>query len=241
MKLEAMEKLRECLLDLLFPRRCPFCDGVVEPGRTVCVKCGEKAVFLTEPLCRRCGKKLDSQEKEFCGDCIKREHQFDEGAALFEYGCIKDSLYRFKYGGRQEYKDYYAGEIAARLGGKIRSWKAEALVPVPVHRSKLRQRGYNQAGILAEELGKRLGLPVLTNYVTRCRRTRPQKSLNDEQRQNNLKKAFKICRNDVKLDTIIIVDDIYTTGSTIDEMARALKKAGARKIYFIALAVGKGF
>ena len=113
-------------------------------------------------------------------------------------------------------------------------------MPVPIHDSKKKQRGYNQAELIARELGRRLNIPVETNLIKRVRKTIPMKDLSAVERQNNLKRAFKICRNDVKLNTIIIVDDIYTTGSTIDAMAYEMRKAGIKRIYFVALAIGNG-
>lgn len=102
------------------------------------------------------------------------------------------------------------------------------------------KRGYNQAALLAAELGKQLDIPVLTGFVERTRNTRPQKELEGAKRQNNLKKAFKIVQNDVKLNTIVIIDDIYTTGSTIDAVAQACREAGVKHVYFAALAIGRG-
>ena len=93
---------------------------------------------------------------------------------------------------------------------------------------------------MAKALGKQLGIPVISHIVKRVKKTVPQKKLSQVQRQNNLKRAFKIIRNDVKLNTIIIIDDIYTTGSTIDSMSAVLKEAGIKNIYFIALAIGRG-
>lgn len=111
---------------------------------------------------------------------------------------------------------------------------------MPLHPSGQRKRGYNQAEVLAEQIGKRMHIPVRTDIVKRVRRTTPQKELDNTERQNNLKKAFKICRNDVKLEVAVIIDDIYTTGSTIDEIAAELKRAGVRQVFFITLAIGRG-
>ena len=101
-------------------------------------------------------------------------------------------------------------------------------------------RGYNQAQVLAEALGKHLNIPVETDLVRRIRNTKALKALNSKERLNNLKNAFILSQNGVKLKTIIIVDDIYTTGSTIDAMSEVLLAAGVRDVYFIALAIGEG-
>ena len=114
------------------------------------------------------------------------------------------------------------------------------MIPVPVHASKKRTRGYNQAEVLARELGNIMHIPVDPNLIARVRKTVPMKNLSVSDRQNNLNMAFKICRNDVKLDTIVIIDDIYTTGSTIDAMSYELRRAGIRHVYFVTLAIGRG-
>ena len=122
--------------------------------------------------------------------------------------------------------------------GRVRP---DVIVPVPLYRGKLRKRGYNQAACLARALGRSLELPVDEKLVKRVRNTAPMKHLNPTERQNNLKKAFIIGRNDVKLyDRIILVDDIYTTGTTLDEIAALLKEHGVSKVYCVTLACGSG-
>ncbi len=226
---------------LLYPSRCPVCDGIVAPyGAKVCFSCRKKLKIIQEPYCLKCGKSLRDDEQEFCLDCSRQEHIFVCGAALYEYESIYESLYRFKYGRRSEYAEFYGEEIARFLGERIRSWNADALVPVPIHGKRLRERGYNQARLLAEQIGRQLGIPVYGQMVKRVQNTLPQKELGPKERQNNLKRAFKLYENDVKLDTIIIIDDIYTTGSTIDAVGKVLMEAGAKRIYFVTLAIGKG-
>lgn len=229
------------LLDLLYPRRCPVCDRAVKPfGSLICKACENEFIYVQEPYCMKCGKKLREEEKEYCGDCMKQRHLFDRGRALFEYTSTADSIYRFKYKGRREYAAYYAECAADKLQGWLIACRPDALVPVPIHQSKRRARGYNQAEVLAGELGRLTGIPVETELIKRVRKTAPMKDLSASERQNNLKRAFKICRNDVKLSTIVIIDDIYTTGSTIDAMSYELRRAGVKHIYFIALSIGRG-
>lgn len=159
---------------------------------------------------------------------------------LYEYQSAAPAIYRFKYGGRREYADFFGEQVSLYLGDFIKSAAPQALVPIPLHKKRERKRGYNQADLLAQSIGRRMGVPVLRRTLVRTKNTAPLKRLNPQERQNNLKKAFKIARNDVELKTIIIIDDIYTTGSTIKEAARVLKQAGAEKIYFITLAGGSG-
>ena len=235
------KKTGETIIQLLFPRRCPVCDGIVRPfGKKICPECRPKLKVVTSPWCMRCGGKL-SGEREFCSDCRRREHRYDRARTLYEYGCAAPSIYRFKYGGRQEYGEFFGEEMGRYLEDFIRRADPEVIVPVPLHRRRLKTRGYNQAACLAKALGRCLDLPVNENLVKRVKNTVPMKRLNPAERQNNLKKAFIIGRNDVKLyDRILLVDDIYTTGTTLDEIAALLKADGVSKVYCVTLAHGSG-
>lgn len=232
-------KMWEKGLDLVFPARCPVCDKLAPYPELICPACREKFVPVKAPRCLKCGKHIGDEREEYCRGCRQTTHRFDRGRGLFEYPSMARSMYRFKYAGRKEYARFYGEQIALKLGGTIREWKPDALVPVPVHAARRRERGYNQAEALACEIGKRMGIPVDSRLIKRVKKTLPQKLLSDRERQNNLKKAFKIDRNDVKLKRVIIIDDIYTTGSTIDACALELKRARVEKIYFIAAAIGK--
>lgn len=229
------------VLDLFFPRRCIVCDCVVYPkGNLVCTQCLKKLKIIKEPFCCKCGKQLKEFGKEYCFDCTTKPHKYNRGRALFEYECIQKSIFRFKYQGRQEYSEFYGQEVFKYLGKEIQLWNAQALIPVPLHKSRLQKRGFNQTQLMANEISKYLNIPVVNSIIVRTKKTIPQKELDDRARQNNLKKAFKIVGNDVKLKTIIIIDDIYTTGSTIDAMTELLREIGIENIFFITLAVGNG-
>lgn len=240
-KIKESKKWFHIMLNLVYPRHCPVCDDIIEySGGFTCKKCIHKIKYIKEPSCMKCGKPLYEAEVDYCYDCAVKKHYYIKGAAVFEYHSMAASIYRFKYSGRQEYADFYAKNIVQRLGNQIKRWNPDALIPVPIHSAKMSARGYNQAEVIARKLERETGIPVKSNIVKRCKKTLPQKNLDDAQRQINLKRAFKIYRNDVKLDTIVIIDDIYTTGSTVNAMARELHKAGIKNIYYIALAIGKG-
>ena len=229
------------LIELLFPRRCPICDKPVDKiGCYICKKCENALQYVEVPYCMKCGKGLKDETKEYCMDCQNMEHFFHSGRALYEYEPIKESLYRFKYEGRKEYAEFYGKEMAKQFGEQLKEWKVDAIVPVPMHIEKVKKRGYNQAFLIAKVLGKELNIPVRDEIVTRVRATSPQKQLNGKERQNNLKNAFKIGKNDVKLNTVVVVDDIYTTGATMDAVTECLKRAGVGKVYCISLTVGRG-
>ena len=230
-----MNRLYERLLDSIFPRRCPVCDDAIAPGEgLVCEECANDLRLITEPYCIKCGRPVRDETRRMCPECEERadDYEYIRGRAVYEYDDIlKDSIYRFKYGGRREYARFYAEKMAENLGEQIRRWKPQALIPIPVHKSRLKQRGYNQAAVLAEELSKLISVPVREDILIRCEKTRLQKELSAAERQNNLKKALKIAHYDVKLKSIVLIDDIYTTGSTINAAASCLRKAGVANIY----------
>ena len=228
------------ILDAIFPARCAICDGILPYGeREICKSCQKKIKYLSHHVCFCCGKEV-KEEEEYCYDCRRKNHVFAQGRAVFSYEFIRPSLYRFKYAGRKEYALFYAKSIAEKLWEQCKLWKPQALLPVPLHPKKKKKRGYNQAEEIAIELGKMWNLPVLTDLVVRCKNTRPMKEIVGTDRQNNLKKAFKLGQNKVKLKTIIIIDDIYTTGSTIDAVAKVCKSAGIDHVYFITVSIGNG-
>lgn len=232
--------IKNRILDVFFPRRCALCDRVLPLGKQdCCEECRKKIKYIREPLCCKCGKPV-RQEEEYCSDCRQKPHYFREGRAVFDYPTIRSSLYRYKYAGRQEYSVFYGRHMAHCMAETIRRWKPEAFVPVPLHKRKQRVRGYNQAELIARELSRYFRIPVYESLVIRTKNTRPMKEINGTDRQNNVKKAFKIRENDVKLKTIVIIDDIYTTGSTIDAVAKVCREAGITNIYFLTLAIGEG-
>lgn len=237
----------EHLIHLLFPPRCPLCDGVLFssiffPPQFVCATCSGKAEYVGEPVCKKCGKPLEDERQEFCYDCARSERAFAQGKALWVYrGVVKDSIYRFKYHGRQEYARYYGSELVRVYGEWIRKREIDAIVPIPLSRKRMRRRGFNQAERIANQVGRQLSIPVRRNLLFRVRDTRAQKGLNEEERKNNLKKAFKTKENKVQLEHILLIDDIYTTGSTMNEAAVELKRAGAGEIYCLSISIGRGY
>ena len=192
-----MIKITDFILQLLFPRRCPVCDGIVVPfGEKICSRCLPKLKLLTPPWCMKCGKKLQ-EDGELCSDCRRKTHRYIRGRALYEYRSAASVIYRLKYGGRREYADFLGEEMAHYLGSFIGECRPDALVPVPLHRKRRNVRGYNQEELLAKAIGGHLGVPVLTDLLVRTRNTAPLKYQNPSERQNNLKKAFNIAQNDV--------------------------------------------
>jgi ComF family protein len=190
----------------------------------------------------KCGKPVRRAEQEFCHDCTVTTHHFDRGIALWLHKPpVSNSIYQFKYHNQRAFGKYYAREMSKRFKNLIREWDPNCIIPIPLHKSRKRKRGYNQAEILAKELGKRCHLLVDTKSVVRRVDTRPQKELNNKQRKRNLNKAFYVTKHWKKWKNVLLIDDIYTTGNTIDSVAELLMKKGAEKVYFLSISIGQGF
>ena len=123
----------------------------------------------------------------------------------------------------------------------IQMWAPDLIMPIPVHRKRMKKRGYNQAQILAEEIGKTLGILVDTENLARWKDTDPQKMLGTQARKRNLMGAFAVRKSFLPVPCVLLVDDIYTTGNTIDAAARILKKCGVEKVYFLTISIGQGY
>lgn len=229
-------------IDALFPPRCAICGEIVDKKGNICEACGLKVRYIVSPFCMICGKALDSEERELCQDCNRKSHEFRRGVAAFAYTKeLKASMYQFKYNNKREYASFYAGSLAALKGHIIKSWQPEVLMPVPLHRKRYKKRGYNQAALIARELGNLLGIPVDEHSLVRTVNTAPQKTLDDKQRAKNIKNAFQVRNNIVQYKKAVLVDDIYTTGATLDACAAVLKRAGVQQVYFVSVCVGRGF
>ena len=131
------------IIDLIYPRRCPVCDRPTPGERLICPECENVPKRVKEPYCLKCGKQLDEDEADRCTNCKTTEHIYDRGRALFLYPGISESIYKFKYGSRPEYSEYYAEEIFKYLGDDIKAWNPDGIIAVPLHTSRMRKRGYN--------------------------------------------------------------------------------------------------
>ncbi len=220
------------LKDLFFPRRCAVCDEVLPYGTEgVCQACGRKLPFIEEPRCFRCGKTVENEETEFCGDCMRKEHLFRQGFPVLRYvPPVSDAMAALKYHGRAEYADFYGKLMAEHFADRWKEIAPDCLVPVPVHPHRLRKRGYNQAALLAQAMSRSLGIPVNENLLIRSADTTAQKKLSREERALNLRSAFQP-GPETPPPCVLLVDDIYTTGATVDACTEVLLASGAKRVY----------
>lgn len=189
----------------------------------------------------KCGKPVETMEQEYCQDCLRQKHLFEQGRGLWiQKTPVSQGIYQFKFHNKRYYANIFAEEIIKEYGEWIEKNKIEEIIPIPLHKSKRRKRGFNQAGLLAREISLMTGIPANEKAVFRLRKTKPQKILNPEERSRNLKGAFGVKKTWNVKKTVLLIDDIYTTGSTINRVAAVLKKAGVQKVYFLTISIGQG-
>ncbi len=233
------------ILDLIFPVKCPVC-GRALGERQICGACRERMPLVTEPCCRHCGKPVLSPRTEYCRDCSARESFLDEGTALWIYTeKMKRVMADFKYGGCEADAGVYADELLRHRIDRFRRWRPDYLVPVPLHRKRRWFRGYNQAEAVAEHVGRAMGIPVAGDCLIRARQTRPQKELDDVQRRENVRNAIfpgsGEMRDALRGSRVMLIDDIYTTGATLEACGKVLRDMGVCKVYFACLCIGQDY
>lgn len=234
----------EQVLDLLYPPFCALCDASLVHGskEALCEECQIAYPILEEDLCVICGKPLQDNSKERCLDCRRRVHFFEEGRALWTYeDRVKEAVKSYKYHNRREIGLLFA-KVLARVYNDGIDWPIDLVVGVPLHPKKERERGFSQTKLLAEGFTKSTGLALGSSGVLRRHRvTQAQEGLSDKERLANVINAFSSTRDLVEGKTILLLDDVYTTGATLDGCAKALVDAGATNVYFMTVAIGRGY
>lgn len=230
------------VLNAVYPPSCSLCGDLLGKNeRYICAACEVSLPHVTEPACFKCGKEISDNETELCEDCSRHIRSFVRGFPAMNYDeMFQESIAAFKYHGKRDYGKYFAYEIARSRGKDIAGVNPEALIPIPLHKKKLRKRGYNQAEVIARELGRRLDIPVDDKILIRTVNTLPQKRLNSIERENNLKNAFQSQEKRVKYNKIMLVDDIYTTGTTVEACTKVLHEIGVKDIYYTSICIGRG-
>lgn len=236
------EEAAETVLRLLYPPRCPICDGLLAHRKQLCCPdCARQLPWVREPACMKCGKPVAYDGQEYCEDCQKTAHWFDRGAAAFTYtGRMRHSVYRMKKENRRDYLLFYAEAMAAALEPHLKFWRPQCLIPVPMYWKKKLRRGYNQSELLAKKISVRCGIPAKPRLVQCVRENTAQKTLGRKERQQNLLGSFRVREDLHGVHSVLLIDDVYTTGSTMDELSRVLKAAGVQRVYFLTLCTGKG-
>ena len=231
------------LLNLIFPPVCPICKTLLGSKRKnsiICPDCHKTIRPVGPPYCPRCGLPYPSGDEKghLCAPCLKERRYFEvhRTCALYE-GALKEAIHRFKYGGVFPLVKVFGDLLHPAFRNLTRDYPADLLVPVPLHIRRLRERGFNQALLLVKELSKRTGIPYAERALKKVKDTPFQITLKKRERRKNLTRAFQVKdREAIKGKAVMLVDDVYTTGTTVNECSRALHMAGAERVAVLTVA-----
>jgi ComF family protein len=230
------------IADLIFPPRCITCGAILEEHVPLpfCPPCAAGIRFIHSPLCPRCGIPFPTPEGEdhLCGECIAAERPYAVARSVGLYEkTLLTAIHHFKYRGRIGIGEVLGRIMADYAGNQWDMAVFSLIIPVPLHRKRLRERGFNQAVILARQIAKRFSLPLDFMTLRRERFTPPQVGLGREERSANVRMAFAVRKpGKIAGRRILLVDDVATTGSTLNECASALMKAKAEAVAILTLA-----
>lgn len=232
--LAQLEPLR-ALVSLFYPPLCVVCSAGVDAEKYLCLECEEKAQRIRAPFCEKCSEQFDgSISSNFtCANCAHRRLYFDAAVSRYRSrGIVRTLVHQFKYGRQFHLRHPLADWLGETLlDPRLRDRRFDILIPVPLHPTRERERGFNQAQLLAELLSARISVPVRP-ALERIRYTTTQTAFDRAERMENLRDAFRLRKKAHVRDLrVLLIDDILTTGSTLSECARVLKKAGAISVH----------
>lgn len=233
----------EGLLDLIYPKTCLVCKNRLKDkpavDQLVCSPCWASIKKNTPPFCHICGRQLVNFSKNICPACMKKSLHFDRAFSPCIYdGTLKELIHNFKY----KNKDYLGPTLSKLMIDFIKEYGLpvdflDLIIPVPLHKSRLREREFNQAEVLSEPISKEFGKTMAKDILKRHRPTKTQTELEKSQRYANVKDSFSVTDSkSVKGKNILLVDDVLTTGATASEAARALKQSGTGIVFILTLA-----
>jgi ComF family protein len=236
------------VVDWLFPPRCRACGSWMH-GRDAeyfCFSCRPRIELVMHPLCSICGRPYPNSagEDHPCGACIKRAPHFVQARAWARYPReeldeqpLRSVVQKFKYGRKVSLGKPLGRLMACGCEEFLDDCRAELIVPVPLHPKRLRWRGFNQSVLLARQVSRAYSTPMDPFVLVRRRETPPQTQLTEEERRKNMRGAFAVKPDKpIENKTVLLIDDVYTSGATVNECSRALRRAGARDVYVLTLA-----
>ena len=234
-----LKKILKKILNIVYPERltCVFCGNEIfdENKKSTCVDCQKSLPLISGKICNKCGQPLKNMSN-YCEMCIGGKHIYTKSRSAFVYeGKVSGAILNFKFHNAK----YYCKPFAHYLAQLYQDYKydCDVVIPVPIHSSRLKERGYNQSELIAKHFCKILSLPLDTTSLVKIKKTKNQAELDFKQRQTNLDGAFKVTdKNQIKGKKVLIVDDVYTTGATIDCCATELFKSGAKQVLALTVA-----
>ena len=241
-------KALKSLIDLIYPPRCPICQVFLRDEHApqgdqdlpFCRACFKDFTGIDSPICPLCGRPFSegAERDRVCEDCLRKRPSYDIVRAPFLYqGALMEAIHELKYARRTHLADSLGSLLASFAQTWIGELKGCVIMPVPLHPRRLRARGFNQSLLLARCVALKTGFALDYLSLRRTRFTKPQTELSSEERKKNVRKAFEVVQPEaVKGKAIVLVDDVATTGSTLNECAKALKRAGADSVLCLVLA-----
>jgi competence protein ComFC len=233
-------ELLEAAASLLYPPVCTLCGGKTGAGEYLCEPCQAKAMRIVAPFCQQCSEPFEGAIATAftCANCAHRTIYFDAAVAAYRgRGIVRQIIHDFKYGRQIHLRHLAAGWLFAALEDeRLRGRAFDVIVPVPLHPARQRERGFNQASLIAELLSARISIPCKL-LLERIRYTTTQTALDRAERMENLHNAFRLRKNaDVRGLRVLLIDDVLTTGSTLSECARTLKRSHATSVHAVTAA-----
>lgn len=226
-------------LNLILPPRCFGCGDLTTTANQLCGVCWKSLKFITSPYCDQCGHPFIVDESYLiCGDCMATPPLFTKGRSAFQYdSLVRENILSFKHADATHLAKPF-GRWLYRAAEDILP-HCDAIIPVPLHRWRLLKRRYNQATLLAKEVSKLGGIPLLTNVLIRYKHTESQHGKSRRLREKNVKSVFSIAPQHsslIKNKSFLLIDDVWTTGATISNCVKVLKRSGAKNVYVLTLA-----
>lgn len=236
--------LIETFLELLFPEKgiCFICDNYDEDigDDHICSECREKVVYIGSHKCSVCGRPLElGYIPDKCPECINHPHYFVKAISPLEYsGIIRDAIHKYKYN-KKHYMYKLFGPFLVQAIKEDGLEGIDLIVPVPLHSSKMSERGFNQSELLGKYISKKLNIPLDSKNLVRFKKTAVQNKLDKAERKKNVRNAFKAVDGEAfRGKRILLIDDVFTTGATVDECSKVLLKEGAKDVFVLTIARG---
>lgn len=219
------------LIHIVFPNKCPSCRRVISPCEILCEDCFEKLKIPSGERCKICFSK-----KEYC-NCASKPKFFFRAVSPFLYkDSVKNALLYLKNKKSNRLAEYFAKEMVKTFDKDFSDTKIDAIIPVPLHKSKLKSRGFNQSELLADEISKLKGIPVIKNCLIQAEKNTSQHNLKYKHRYQNVKGVYRASGIPIDCLTVLLVDDIMTSGATLNECSKMLRLEGVLKIYCLTVA-----
>ena len=210
-----LKYLGKALLNVLFPEKCPLCGEILS-------------------------KENRSSNRHICMACHGKINYYDNGTGARSLSLLKHDeaakkiIYNLKFNNKRDNAAFLADEVVSEFGDKIKALNPDVIVPVPLHKKRLRERGFNQAELIGRKIAEKLSLPFESSLLIRQKKTIPQMKLNPFERKKNLENAFS-ADGTKYYETVLLIDDIYTTGSTVEECRKALLRQSAGRVFYLTM------